>query len=113
MPTRYDKEFKQNIINLYKQGESAAQLAREYGIGYSTVHKWIQGQAKTQSGKSPDEIKAMEKRLASLSEENEILKKPWASLRRSNHLDYSPRYLGHEIASGRSESNVWSVANTD
>ncbi|WP_164510203.1 sensor histidine kinase, partial [Lacticaseibacillus yichunensis] len=25
-------------------------------------------------------------------------------------LDYSPRYLGHEIASGRSESNVWSVA---
>ncbi|EPC59878.1 putative transposase, partial [Lacticaseibacillus paracasei subsp. paracasei Lpp228] len=24
---------------LYKQGESAAQLAREYGIGYSTVHK--------------------------------------------------------------------------
>lgn len=76
MPTRYDKEFKQNIINLYKykQGESAAQLAREYGIGYSTVHKWIQGQAKTQSGKSPDEIKAMEKRLASLSEENEILK---------------------------------------
>ncbi|EPC55658.1 putative transposase, partial [Lacticaseibacillus paracasei subsp. paracasei Lpp189] len=23
----------------YKQGESAAQLAREYGIGYSTVHK--------------------------------------------------------------------------
>ncbi|KAF0505700.1 transposase [Pediococcus pentosaceus] len=84
VPTRYDKEFKQNIIKLYKQGESAAQLAREYGIGYSTVHKWIQGQAKTQSGKSPDEIKAMEKRLASLSEENEILKKPWASLRRSN-----------------------------
>ncbi len=39
MPTRYNKEFKQNIINLYKQGESAAQLAREYGIGYSTVHK--------------------------------------------------------------------------
>jgi transposase len=33
------------------------------------------GQAKTQSGKSPDEIKAMEKRLVSLSEENEILKK--------------------------------------
>ena len=41
MPTRYDKEFKQNIINLYKQGESAVQLAREYGIGYLTVHKWI------------------------------------------------------------------------
>ena len=38
MPTHYDKEFKQNIINLYKQGKSAAQLAREYGIGYSTVH---------------------------------------------------------------------------
>jgi transposase len=71
----FRQRIQKNIINLYKQGESAAQLAREYGIGYSTVHKWIQGQAKTQSGKSPDEIKAMEKRLASLSEENEILKK--------------------------------------
>ncbi|WP_412760154.1 helix-turn-helix domain-containing protein [Pediococcus pentosaceus] len=26
-------------MNLYKQGESATQLVREYGIGYSTVHK--------------------------------------------------------------------------
>lgn len=75
MPTHYDKEFKQNIINLYKQGESAAQLVREYGIGYSTVHKWIQSQTQNKSGKTPDEIKAMEKRLAALSEENEILKK--------------------------------------
>ena len=33
MPTRYDKEFKHNIINLYKQGETAAKLAREYCIG--------------------------------------------------------------------------------
>ena len=31
----------------------------------------------------------------------------------NSNLDYSPRYWGHEIASGRSESNVWSVANTD
>ena len=75
MPTHYDKEFKQNIINLYKQGESAAQLAREYGIGYSTVHKWIQSQTQNKSGKTPDEIKAMEKRLTALSEEIEILKK--------------------------------------
>ncbi|GEO48610.1 hypothetical protein LKI01_26090 [Companilactobacillus paralimentarius] len=41
MPTRYDKEFKQNIINLYKQGESAAQLAREYGIGYSNYPTFL------------------------------------------------------------------------
>ncbi|GAW64136.1 hypothetical protein FC65_GL000323 [Ligilactobacillus acidipiscis DSM 15836] len=53
MPTHYDKEFKQNIINLYKQGESAVQLAREYGIGYSTVHKWIQGQAIAQNAWKP------------------------------------------------------------
>ena len=76
MPTHYDKEFKQNIINLYKQGESAAQLSREYGICYSTVHKWTQAQTQNKSGKLPDEIKAMEKRLAALSEENEILKNP-------------------------------------
>lgn len=40
MPTRYDKEFKQNIINLYKQGESAAQLAREYALA---IQQFISG----------------------------------------------------------------------
>ena len=49
MPTHYYKEFKQNIINLYKQGESAAQLAREYDIGYFTVHKWVQAQNQNKS----------------------------------------------------------------
>ncbi|MEE8825508.1 hypothetical protein LASUN_07360 [Lentilactobacillus sunkii] len=39
MPTHYNKQFNQNIINLYKQGESAVQLAREYGIGYSKSYK--------------------------------------------------------------------------
>ncbi|WP_436649327.1 transposase [Lactiplantibacillus plantarum] len=77
MPTHYAKDCTHTSINLYQQGESAAQLARVYGIGYSTVHLWIQGQATTHSGKSLDEIKALEPRLASLSEENEILKKPW------------------------------------
>ncbi|WP_407125060.1 IS3 family transposase [Weissella paramesenteroides] len=66
MPTHYDKEFKQNIIHLYKHGEAAAQLAREYGIGYSTVHKWVQAQTQNKSGKTPDESKAMEKRLNEL-----------------------------------------------
>ena len=69
MPTRYDKEFKQNIINLYKQGESAAQLAREYGIGYSTVHKWIQGQAKTHIKRS-----ASASRLVNYAEKRAVLK---------------------------------------
>ena len=45
--------IQKNIINLYKQGESAAQLAREYGLGYSTVHKWIQGQAIAQNAWKP------------------------------------------------------------
>lgn len=34
MPTRYNKEFKQNIINLYKQGESAYIQTNHY-----TAHK--------------------------------------------------------------------------
>ncbi|MGY0255923.1 hypothetical protein [Limosilactobacillus fermentum] len=45
MPTRYNKEFEQKACsNLSGQRRiSAARLAREYGIGYSTVHKSIQG----------------------------------------------------------------------
>ncbi|EGF35080.1 IS3 family transposase [Lactobacillus helveticus] len=76
MPTRYDKEFKQNIINLYKQANQPPNWPENMALAIQPFISGSRAKPKLNlSGKSPDEIKAMEKRLASLSEENEILKK--------------------------------------
>lgn len=42
MVKRYPAEFKQNIIDLYQHKvKSAPELANEYGVGYSTILKWV------------------------------------------------------------------------
>jgi transposase-like protein len=44
MTKRYPAEFKQNIIDLYQHKvKPAPELAKEYGIGYSTILKWVSG----------------------------------------------------------------------
>ena len=40
MPTRYDKEFKQNIINLYKQGEQRPNLLKQDFSTTGLNQKW-------------------------------------------------------------------------
>ncbi|GAF35937.1 IS3 family transposase [Lentilactobacillus farraginis] len=77
MSKRYPIEFKQNIIDLYQHKvKSAAELAKEYGIGYSTVLKWVSGSQKSPvSGLTADEAKTQVKRIKQLEEENLILKK--------------------------------------
>ncbi|WP_429976098.1 hypothetical protein [Enterococcus sp. DIV0086] len=47
MSTRYTKEFKQTILDLYNQGKNARQLSLEYEVGYSTILKWVHGSTKT------------------------------------------------------------------
>ncbi|KRM05314.1 hypothetical protein FC89_GL001785 [Liquorilactobacillus ghanensis DSM 18630] len=55
MAKRYLAEFKQNIIDLYQHKiKSAPELAKEYGVGYSTILKWVSGS----HGLTADEAKA-------------------------------------------------------
>ena len=77
MPRQYTNEFKQNIIQLHQKGiKSAKQLSVEYGVGYSTVLKWVQFAIPTlESGITPDQAKSEAKRIKELEEEVEILKK--------------------------------------
>lgn len=51
---RYTQEFKLKIIELYKNGKSAMELAKEYDIGRPTVSKWISDYSKTKSFKAKD-----------------------------------------------------------
>lgn len=79
----YDEDFKKMIVELYESNTTTgAEITREYGIGSSTLYKWVQLYGKIQS---PDgevtnnkEIKKLKKEINDLKIENEILKKAMA-----------------------------------
>lgn len=77
----YDLEFKKMIVDLYQSGEAPAKITREYEISKASVYKW-----KKELGTSPEvtkktelnhdaEYRQLQKEMAKLREENEILKK--------------------------------------
>lgn len=79
----YPEEFKKQIVELYENGKSVIDLAREYGLVEQTIYKWIhryepfakneQGEAVTQA-----DVKAIQRGMVELEMENEILKKATA-----------------------------------
>lgn len=79
---RYTDEFKQQIVDLYNSGSSAADLSREYGVATVTIYKWIKQltPVKIQGNEemTAKEYQAMKKHIAELEMENEILKKATA-----------------------------------
>lgn len=79
---RYTDEFKQQIVDLYHSGHSVGYLNNEYGVSNVTIYKWIKqlSPVKIASGEeiSVKEYKAMQKRIAELEMECEILKKATA-----------------------------------
>lgn len=77
---RYDKEFKQMIVDLYNTGDyTYASLESEYGIASATIQRWVKQfspiNPASQESMSPDELRQLQKEMAKLKEENEILKK--------------------------------------
>ena len=75
----YSEEFKQSIVNLYRSGKPSSEILNEYGMSSSVFYKWIKKYSVVQISETESmtmiEIKAMQKRLALLEEENMILKK--------------------------------------
>ena len=79
----YPEEFKKQIVELYENGRTVIELAREYGLVEQTVYKWIhryEPVGKNEKGKTVTQadVKAMQRRIAELEMENEILKKATA-----------------------------------
>lgn len=78
MAKKFNDDFKQTIIDLYKSGKSVSDLSREYGITKVTIYSWI-GKKKVVQVEdeelTKDDILFFKKRIAELEEENEILKK--------------------------------------
>lgn len=85
---RYDQEYKDMIVDLFKSGMSLAELISEYGIAKSTINGWI---------KDVKEIKVDENEVMTLKEFKE-LKKKWQELNRK--MKYKKKlwpYLQQEI----------------
>ena len=79
MMRKYDDEFKRNAVKKVFDGQSAASVSRELGVGESLIHKWKRAMLKNgngkQSGTELAENEALRKRVRELEMENEILKK--------------------------------------
>ena len=79
---RYDQEYKDMIVELFKSGMSLAELSSEYSIAKSTINGWIKDVKEIKIDENEvmtlKEVKALKKEMARIKEENEILKKAMA-----------------------------------
>ena len=79
---RYDQEYKDMIVELFKSGMSLAELSSEYGIAKSTINGWIKDVKEIKVDENEvmtlKEVKALKKEMERIKEENEILKKAMA-----------------------------------
>lgn len=77
--TRYDEDFKRNLVELYHNGKTQASLIKEYGVSQTALSKWIKqySTVRTEDGEvlTAKQIKELQQRNAKLEEENLILKK--------------------------------------
>lgn len=87
MPKKFNDDFKNTIVELYKSGKGPTELAREYGVSVQSIYQWI---GKTKEIKlndetiTPEDIISLKKEISRLKEENEILKKATAIFAKRN-----------------------------
>lgn len=80
---RYDETFKKETVKyVLENNKPVAQVAREMGINKQTLHDWVKKYSQqpevkvVQTFSSSDaELRALQKELRDIKEENEILKK--------------------------------------
>lgn len=79
---RYSDEFKKQIVELYNSGQPALELSREYGVITATIYNWVKQYSPVKMSDNKEitakDYQAMQKRIAELEMENEILKKATA-----------------------------------
>jgi len=81
MAKRYEEPFKKQIVALFSNGKSLAEINREYGIAKSTVKEWVErynssGSFSVNGNRSEEEkeLIALRKKVKQLEMENDILK---------------------------------------
>lgn len=71
---RYTEEFKRQIVALHDNGKPGKEILIEYGLGRSTLQKWISNYHKTGSFHAKDNRSSEEQELTELRKENKRLK---------------------------------------
>lgn len=69
----YTDEFKNQIIQLYKNGKRKCDIVREYDIAHSLLDKWIKQAETTGSFKEKDNLTPEQKELIELRKRNKQL----------------------------------------
>ena len=79
---RYDQDYKDMIVDLFKSGMSVSEISSEYCIAKSTINGRIKDVKENKVDENEvmtlKEVKQLKKEMARIKEENEILKKAMA-----------------------------------
>jgi transposase len=83
---RYDVAFKERAVAMAAESGNIAETARQLGVGYSLLNSWrnaaelarSKGQGLAVALEEKARLSALEREVAQLREENEILKKATA-----------------------------------
>ena len=75
----YDEDFKRTLVELYHNGKTQASLIKEYGVAQTALSRCVKqySTVETDDGEvlTAKQVKELQKRMAQLEEENQILKK--------------------------------------
>ena len=85
--SRYDAEFKTNILKLHMDGRSVSSLALSFGVSEQLIYRWRRDSKKDKDRPSINEIeevKLLRKQVKDLEIERDILKKALGIFSRSN-----------------------------
>lgn len=74
---RFNKEFKQTVVELYRSGTRVSQLSSEYGVSEVTIYKWIKQFSPIEGTDqlTASDVDEIQKENLRLKQELEILKK--------------------------------------
>lgn len=93
MPKAFPKEFREDVIRVYRDsGSSVAQVAKDFGISPSCLKRWItiddrNSATPSLAAKAATESEALReanKRIKLLEQENEVLRRAAAYLSQAN-----------------------------
>ena len=81
---KYDESFKQEVVRRHLEGESAPQLAQDFGISSTTlIYRWKEqalrqngaGKTTTSASLLEAEVRELRRKLRRVEQERDILKK--------------------------------------
>ena len=74
---RYDQEYKNMIVDLFKSGMSLSEISSEYGIAKSTINGWIKDIKEIKVDENEvmtlKKVKELKREMIRIKEENEIV----------------------------------------